>query len=199
MSALSHEVPEQREQRRRALFKKAALSYAGRGWAVLPGPVCDGLTCWNPTTVEPLLAAQPVVLARLATTDPATVHSWWARYPHIILTRAGVNFDVLCAPTWLAATAAISSALRRYLGPIALCPDGARFLVHQGATVIAALADERGVRILPRGALITLPPSRVRSGSVSWWMTPEATGGQLGDAVGIQAALHAAIRTGQRP
>jgi hypothetical protein len=168
VSALSYEVSDLREQRRRALLEKAALSYAERGWAVLPGPVCDGLTCWDPATVEPLLAVQPVVAARLATTDSAVVRSWWAQHPHTILTRVGVGFDVLCAPTWLAAAAVISSSIRRHLGPIALCPEGARFLVRPDAAVIAALADERGVRILPRGTLVALPPSRVRSRSVSW-------------------------------
>jgi hypothetical protein len=76
----------------------AALAYAGRGWPVFPchgwtGTICS---CGHRDCDSP--AKHPRTGHGLldATTDPARVRGWWARWPHAnIGLRTGVAFDVL--------------------------------------------------------------------------------------------------------
>jgi len=178
--------------RRCEALVKAALSYAALGWHVLPGPVCDGLASWHPVTAEQLSSTEPTVSVEDATTDPDTIKRWWRRYPHTILAPAGDVFDVIRAPTPIAAPATAAMASYENLGPVAVSADGTRFFVQPGSTLMPQLAGGRGMEISAAGSLIALPPSRVLFGVASWWIAPASTQGRLGDADSIQAALYAA-------
>jgi hypothetical protein len=136
-------------------------------------------------------ATQPVVTDQRASLDPRIVERWWPDRPYTVLTPVGAEFDV-CAPTLLAAVATGLPLFRENLGPVAMTPLGARFLVTPGAVPCSDMVGVRGVEIIRRGAFLPLPPSRVVAGSMNWWITPTAAGGRLGNAELVQAALRAA-------
>ncbi|WP_091305653.1 bifunctional DNA primase/polymerase [Amycolatopsis tolypomycina] len=172
----------------------AAVAYAELGWPVLPGPVCDGLASWHPVTVEPLGCCEPTADDEQATTDLTVIAEWWALYPRIILTAVGELFDVLRVPT--PAASQITGLMSLPVGPVALAADGVRFFIERGAALAPELTKVHGVELLRPGGLTPLPPSRVKPGVVSWWISPTATKGRLGDAVRIQAALIEFMRAG---
>jgi hypothetical protein len=136
----------------------------------------------------------PVVPAEDGSLDTRVVEHWWAERPYTVLAPIGVAFDVLCAPTLLATVATGLPMFRDNLCPVAMSPQGARFLVTPGGVLSADLADVRGVEILRRGAFLPLPPSRVVGGSMNWWITPASVRG-IGDAETVQTALLAAAVT----
>jgi hypothetical protein len=179
------------DQGRRRL-RLAALSYVERGWPVVPGPLCDGMSYTCPGSPRGVGATGPVVAAHGASLDPRLVERWWADRPHSVLTPVGGEFDVLCAPTLLATVAAGLPMFRENLGPLTMSPQGARFLVTPGAVLDPDMVGQRGVEILRRGAFLPLPPNRLVGGSMNWWITPTAAVGRLGDAETVQAALRAA-------
>lgn len=178
------------DQGRRAL-RLAALSYVERGWPVVPGPLCDGLRYTRPGSPHVVAAAKPVG-AQDASLDPRLVERWWTERPHTVLAAVGIEFDVLCAPTLLATVATGLPVFRENLCPVAMSPQGARFLVARGGSLDEDLAGVRGLEFLDGGEFLPLPPSRVVGGSMSWWITPAAVGGRLGDGQTVQAALRAA-------
>ncbi|MDX3187742.1 bifunctional DNA primase/polymerase [Streptomyces sp. MN03-5084-2B] len=175
-------------------LRSAALTYVELGWPVLPGPVCDGLASWHPVTAERLGCCEAVVDDKLATTDSTVIERWWAHHPHIVLAATGRQFDVLRVPTPAASQAIALMSLP--LGPVALAADGVRFFVEPGAMLGPELAKVHGVELLQAGGLTALPPSRVKPGVVSWWISPSATQGRLGDAESVQAALVKSMRSG---
>jgi hypothetical protein len=73
-----------------------------------------------------------------------------------VLTPVGGEFDVLCAPTLLATVAAGLPMFRENLGPLAMSPQGARFLVTPGAVLDPDMVGQRGVEILRHGAFLPL-------------------------------------------
>jgi len=175
-------------------LRSAAVAYAELGWPVLPGPVCDGLASWHPVTAERLRCCKAVVDDKLATTDSVVIARWWAHHPHIILAVTGMQFDVLRVPTPAASRATALMSLP--LGPVALAADGVRFFVEPGGALAPELAKVHGVELLQSGGLTPLPPSRVKPGVVSWWISPSATQGRLGDVESVQAALVKSMRSG---
>jgi hypothetical protein len=179
------------DQGRRAL-RLAALSYVERGWPVVPGPLCDGLRYTRPEYPHVVAAAKPVASTQDASLDSRLVERWWTERPHTVLSPVGVGFDVLCAPTLLATVATGLPVFRENLCPVAMSPQGARFLVARGGVLDEDLAGVRGLEFLAGGEFLPLPPSRVVGGSMNWWITPAAAGGRLGDAKTVQAALRAA-------
>jgi hypothetical protein len=142
-------------------------------------------------------ATEPVVTDQRASLDARIVGRWWADRPYTVLTPVGAEFDVLCAPTLLAAVATGLPLFRENPGPVAISPRGTRFLVAPGAVLCSDMVGVRGVEIIRRGAFLPLPPSRVVAGSMTWRITPTAAGGMLGDAELVQAALRAARLPGR--
>jgi hypothetical protein len=142
-------------------------------------------------------ATEPVVTDQRASLDPRIVERWWTDRPYTVLTPVGAEFDVLCAPTLLAAVATGSPLFRENMGPVAMSPRGARFLVTPGAVLCSDMVGVRGVEIIRRDAFLPLPPSRVVAGSMNWWITPTAAGDRLGNAELVQAALRAAWLPGR--
>jgi hypothetical protein len=181
------------DQGRRTL-RAAALSFVEQGWPVVPGPLCDGLRYIGPGAARGARATAPVVAAEDGSLDTRVVAHWWAERPYTVLAPVGVAFDVLCAPTLLATVATGLPEFRDNLCPVAMSPQGARFLVRPGGVLDPDLVGVRGVEIQRRGAFLPLPPSRVVGGSMSWWVTPAAACG-IGEVEAVQNALLAAAVT----
>ena len=176
-------------QRTTGSLLHAGLAYAELGWPVLPGPICDGMASWHPASVEPLRCDQPSVNVELATTDSEVISRWWTRFPAVILTVLGTRFDVLRVPTPTALQATVAMSRGSQLGPVALAADGTRFFVKPGSTLKPEMACIRGVELVRRGSLIPLPPSRIKPGVVSWWISPTTVKVRLGNACDIQDAI----------
>ncbi|WP_370935716.1 bifunctional DNA primase/polymerase [Amycolatopsis sp. cg13] len=163
-------------------LRSAAESYAARGWPVLPGPVCDGLTSWDPVTLELLGGREPAASPSGATVDRCVISEWWSAHRQAILAPVGRHFDVLRTPTHLGWRMLAAFGGGRPLGPMALSPHGAYFFVEPGLRVDHDLAP--GVEVLSPGDLVVLPPSRVVSGVV-WWRISPVDQDALGDGDGI--------------
>ncbi|WP_116206614.1 bifunctional DNA primase/polymerase [Amycolatopsis circi] len=163
-------------------LRLAAEQYAARGWPVLPGPVCDGLTSWDPVTLELLGGREAAVSPVGATVDSRVISEWWSVHRQAILAPVGRHFDVLRTPTHLGWRTLAAFDGGRPLGPMALSPHGAYFFVEPGVRVNDDLAP--GVEILSSGDLVVLPPSRVVAGVV-WWRISPADRDALGDGAEI--------------
>ena len=169
-------------------FLAAAMKYAAFGWRILPGPVCDGIANWHPVSTRPLGVNETTVPRESATADQRIVETWWNRYPQGILAPVGESFDVLRVSTPLASQAA-AILETRHLGPVALAPSGGYFFVEQGAVLAPELGKIRGIELMPPNSVVALPPTRVRGGVVSWWISPLRSNGRLGNMNVIQDAL----------
>lgn len=144
-------------------LRAAAEQYAARGWPVLPGPVCDGLTTWHPVTFELLGGREPTVPRSAATVDPRVISEWWAVHRQAILAPVGRHFDVLRAPTHLGWRALAAFNGGRPLGPMALSPHGAFFSSNPVLAGIAAWC--RGSRPFRREISLSFR----RAGSSPGW------------------------------
>jgi hypothetical protein len=170
------------------LLQAAAVEYVVHGWGVLPGPVCDGVRYSAGHCERPVEGLVPVLPSARTVRNARAVWSWWNVAAYGILARAGEAFDVICAPTALAVEASGHPWFPLGGCPVAMAPDGARFLVRTGAKVWPELVAHR-VRVAERGEIVALPPTRVIAGAVTWWVRPEDTRWRLGDPDAVQAAL----------
>lgn len=169
-------------------LRSAAMEYVMHGWGVLPGPACDGLRYMAGHCERPVDGLVPVLPSARTLRNAREVWSWWKLAPYGILARAGEAFDVISAPTVLVVEASGHPSFPLNGCPVAMAPDGARFLVRTGATVRPELAEHR-VRVAKRGEIVALPPTRVIAGTVTWRVRPADTAWKLGDPDAVEAAL----------
>ncbi|MFD2467690.1 bifunctional DNA primase/polymerase [Amycolatopsis silviterrae] len=167
-------------------LRTAAQHYAARGWPVLPGPMCDGLTTWHPASHAPLGPREPTVSRTDATVDRRVISRWWSVHRQSILAPAGGQFDVLRTPTYLGWRTLAAFDGGAPLGPVAISPRGALFFVEPGTC--ANHGTVLGVEFVPPGALVVLPPSRVVAGVV-WWRISPLDREVLGDGAEILGKL----------
>ncbi|WP_409463653.1 bifunctional DNA primase/polymerase [Amycolatopsis sp. GA6-003] len=167
-------------------LRAAAEHYAELGWAVLPGPVCDGLTAWHPVTLELLGGREPTVSPADATVDRRVVAEWWAVHRQTILAPVGGAFDVVRAPTRLGGRVLAAFDGGHPLGPMALSPHGAFLFVEPGSC--GDHDPVPGVEVVAPGELVVLPPSRVVSGVV-WWRISPVDRDSLGDGAELLGKL----------
>lgn len=169
------------------------MEYVAHGWGVIPGSACDGMTYTKGHTREQIGVLAPVLPSARMLREAHEVWSRWHVAPYGILAPAGETFDVIEVPTWLA-TLLTGRAESKRLCPVLLAPAGARLFVEPGATLSLELTTMGGVRVADAGALVASPPTRVRGGQVSWWVTPQQVGWGLGDSQVVQNALRGAER-----
>jgi len=173
---------------RQGRLQTAAMDYVMHRWGVLPGPACDGVRYMKGHSAEPVAGLVPVLPGARTLRNAREVFSWWKLAPYGILARAGESFDVITAPTALAVEASRHPWFPLNGCPVAMAPDGTRFLVHTGARLRPELAAY-GVELAAPGTVVALPPTRVLAGVVTWWIRPTDTKYQLGDPDAVQAAL----------
>lgn len=165
------------------------------GWGIVPSSACDGLVYSKGHTRDRVAGFGSALPTGRTVRSARAAYSWYALAPYGIAARAGEDFDVLHAPTWLAVLATGRNEFRQHLCPVALAlaPSGVSVLVRPGAQLRDELAAVRGVEIAPPGELVPLPPTRLVGGRVTWWITPQQVDWRLGDPDTIQAAITAVI------
>lgn len=172
----------------RVRLRRAALTYAGHGWDVLPGayltrgryscgPGCRTVAC-HPATVDGIGAASH---------QPDVVAGWWEGTPYSVLLATGVAFDVLEV---LACPPIARSALR---GPAALTPTGLMVLVRPGGTLRPELSGRPNVVLHGPRSWIPAPSTRTPTGRVRWLVDPMTVGWRLPDPRASQASLVTAL------
>lgn len=174
-------------------LQEVAIEYTMHGWGIVPASACDGLVYSDGLTRRRVAEFAPSLPSGNTVRSARTAHSWYALAPYGIAARAGEDFDVLHAPTWLAVLATGRPEFRRHLCPVALSPSGVSVLVQPGVPLQERLARERGVELAPPGSLVPLPPTRLVGGRVTWWVTPRQVQWRLGDSATVQAAILAAL------
>lgn len=175
----------------------AAVEYAALGWRVLPGAVWDGVRYTRGHVPTPTGELEPILPVARASAEPNRVWRWWRRAPYSVLVVVGDPFAAVRVPTALAhqLTGEAGPGSARWWGPIALAPEGAVCLVRPHRWALARLPSLPGVAVLPAGALLPLPPTRIRGGAVTWQVSPTQTGGQPGDPAALLRALRALVTT----
>ncbi|MFC3988558.1 bifunctional DNA primase/polymerase [Actinoplanes siamensis] len=184
----------------RVRLRRAAQTYAGRGWPVAPGAFPTGarFDCGRPGC--PVTGCHPAVdsVAESASTDPGQVAGWWRRRPHNVLLTTGAAFDVLEVPAMLGRPVADQDAGRS--GPVAVTAAGRwMFLVRPGCPLRAELDMRLDVVRHGTGSWIPAPPSRMAEGPVRWVVTPGQVDWSLPDPEQVQERLAAAARRAPRP
>jgi hypothetical protein len=182
---------------------RAAQVYAALGFpvvamhAVRPG---GGCTCADPGCSDsgkhPRLAAWP----RLAATDPATVRSWWRRWPDANLALAtGRRFDVLDldgTQGMEALRAASHIAPWEHPGPVARSGGGGWHLLYAPTGLGNRVGLLPGVDWRGQGGLIVASPSRHASGGrYAWQRLLTAALPEVPDRLRRLLALPPATRT----
>lgn len=163
----------------------AALSYAARGWAVLPchapgaggGCSCRAAACPSPGK-HPRVAGG----LRSATTDPSTIAAWWARWPGAnvaVRTGAVSGLVVIDVDPPHGGDVTLQDLAERHgaLPASAAVATGSGglhlYLAHPGVRV----GNNAGTRLGPGidvrgdGGYVIAPPSRHRSGAAYEWTT----------------------------
>ena len=161
----------------------AALSYAGRGWAVLPlhGLRGDECTCGKSDCHSP--GKHPLTLngVKDATTDTAKIRAWWDKWPFanigiatggrsglIVLDIDGEEGEIALQSLGIAGNPLVSNTGRgRHL-----------FFAHSGTPIGNRTALGPKLDIRGDNGYVVAPPSRHVSGSTYQWAT-ESTGTQL--------------------
>jgi hypothetical protein len=166
---------------------EAALRYAEAGLRVLPlwGLRAGACTCGKPDCDSPgkhpiaLLAPQGVYGA---TTDPATISAWWARFPDAnigVATGASSRVIVLDVD----GDEGLQS-LARFGGPPDTCVAKTGrgyhyYFRHPGGRVTGFSRRRAGIDLKADGGYVVAPPSRHVSGAQYQWLSQSA---ELADA-----------------
>jgi hypothetical protein len=113
---------------------------------------------------------------RLASTDPATIRSWWRRWPDANLGLAtGRRFDVLDLDGVQgveALRAILSIAPWEHPGPVARSGAGGWHLLYAPTGLGNRVGLLAGVDWRGQGGLVVAPPSRHASGGCYHWVRP---------------------------
>jgi hypothetical protein len=185
----------------RVRLRRAALSYAGRGWPVIPGACLAGhrFSCGRPGCS--IMTCHPAIesFEDAATTDPDQIVAWWRRRPQTVLLATGWKFDVLEVPAALGVR--VLGAVRLHAGvlgaahadgrgPIAVTAAGRwMFLVRPGRPMRPELDQRMDVVRHGRGSWIPAAPSRMFEGPVRWAVAPDQTQWRLPAAETVQSML----------
>jgi hypothetical protein len=179
----------------RTRLQQAACDYTHlAGWQIVPGSVWTGSEYTRGHTDRAAGEFEPVFPR--PTRDVRRVHSLWKIAPYSVLTPTGAMFDVVSVPLVLGVAATRTGPFRRSLAPASLSPDRVRFLVLPGHPLAP---DLPGAELCTAGEVVPLPPSPVRGGALTWWVSPVATDWVPGDPLAVQAALRQAAADLRQP
>jgi hypothetical protein len=179
----------------RTRLQEAACDYAHlAGWQIVPGSTWTGAEYTRGHTNRIAGEFEPVFPR--PTRDVRRLHSLWKIAPYSVLTPTGRAFDVISVPLVLGVAATRTAPFRRSIAPASLSPDRIRFLVRPG---LPLAPDLPGVELCAAGECVPLPPSPVRGGALTWWISPVATDWLPGDPLAVQAALREAAADLRQP
>ena len=179
----------------RTRLQQAACDYAHlAGWQIVPGSVWNGAQYTRGHTDRIAGEFEPVFPR--PSRDVRRAHSLWKIAPYSVLAPTGRAFDVISVPLVLGVAATRTAPFRRRIAPTSLSPDRIRFLVLPG---VPLASDLPGAELCTDGECVPLPPSPVRDGALTWWISPVATDWLAGDSLAVQAALREAALDLRRP
>ncbi|WP_425050753.1 bifunctional DNA primase/polymerase [Psychromarinibacter sp. S121] len=161
-------TPEERAALFRNELLRAALNYAAKGYPIFPAMMIDGhkkpLVKWGKGK-----DGHPDLRMRRATTDPATIKAWWARWPLAMIgmptgERSGVvvlDVDRKGGVDGLANLRAAGFDPYALTPIIAATPSGGLhfFMRYSGPLKNSAGLLAAGVDIRGDGGYVVLPPS----------------------------------------
>ncbi len=163
----------------------AALTYAGRGWAVIPlhSPAGGACSCRNPSCTSPGKHPRTPHGLKDASTSPEQIRSWWRVWPDA---NVGVVTGVLSGIVVLdidgaAGDQGIESEGWNRPTPTALTGRGRHlFFGHpMGGPVKNSTALRIGVDVRGDGGYVVAPPSRHASGRTYAWDDENHLGADL--------------------
>ena len=179
----------------RTRLQQAACDYTHLAdWPIVPGSVWTGTQYVRGHTDRPAGEFEPVFPR--PTRDVRRLHSLWKIAPYSVLGVAGQAFDVISVPLVLGVAATRTAPFRRSIAPASLSPDRVRFLVRPGDPLAS---DVLGAELCTASECVPLPPSPVRGGALTWWISPLATDWLPGDPLAVQAALREAAADLRQP
>jgi Bifunctional DNA primase/polymerase, N-terminal len=181
--------------------RRAAVAYAERGWAVVPGAYGSGARCncrlgCRKSGLHPLFDQWELA----ASADVAEVAEWWSRHAWEILLPTGLGTDVLELPGQVGRETA--DLLGERAGPIAVLP-GHRWLllcVPDGRTVTTSEQESRaGVLLHTQGSWVPVPPNGGMRGRGGWFRPPWVVDWRLPGTTEVLAAARAAATSAIAP
>jgi Bifunctional DNA primase/polymerase, N-terminal len=181
--------------------RRAAVAYAERGWAVVPGAYGSGSRCQcrlgcRKSGLHPLFDQWD----RAVTTDVTEVAEWWSRHAWEILLPTGHGTDVLELPGPVGRSTA--DLLGDRAGPIVVLP-GHRWLLlcaPDGRTVTTSEQESRaGMLLHTRGSWVPVPPNGGMRGRGGWFRPPWVVDWRLPGTTEVLAAARAAATSAPVP
>jgi hypothetical protein len=178
--------------RRRRELRRAALSYARHGWPVVPAAYYDGrrYVCVRANCDQ--VGPHPVWQSwqERATSDLATVRSWYRLCTFSIALPTGVGFDVLRVPEpWAERLQGLLGAAGA-CGPTAVWPErNCRLFWVAGGLRLDESCLAAGFRLHGEADWVPAPPSRTRGGPVRWSVSPERNRWRPAELAPVRDAL----------
>ncbi len=164
--------------------RRAARTYAGHDWPVVPGARLDGDRFDCDLLGCPTVTCHPALpdWERTASRDPARIAGWWRRSHYGVLLATGHSFDVLEVAGPLGWRLA-----REARGPVAVAPPHRwMFLMRSGADLTPDLAGHSSVVLHRAGSWIPAPPTPLPTGAVRWVTSPGEFGWVPADPARVQ-------------
>jgi len=167
--------------------RNAALTYAERGWPVLPLHTADGgrCSCGQAGCRRPGRHPRPPTGVREATADAAVIRRWWRRWPD---TGVGVATGAVSGLMGVALDEARRglSEWQRLQGPDGVGPDTLALADGPGRCLklfahprqdrllqsLPAVGGCLGIAVIGDGGWVPAPPSRSPGGSRVQWLPP---------------------------
>ncbi|MBA3488872.1 MAG: bifunctional DNA primase/polymerase [Longispora sp.] len=183
----------------RALLRRSALTYARRGWKVLPGASSAGSRFDCGTVSCPTSNCHPahdeLGVDLLSTSDIMLIDQWWQKWPHSVLLSTGVNFDVLEVPAYLGEITTAYLAERGPRCPTAIAAGGRWMLfVAPGDPLRPELHRQFDIVLHGKGSWVPAPPSPHPTGHVRWEVAPKSLNWTLPNSYPVQHALVEALQ-----
>ena len=185
----------------RVELRAQAVTFAWRGWAVLPGTYPTGAQ-WAGR--DGMQDTGPVPVHKdwqdRIGTQAEQVASWWTGRPYSLLLATGAGYDAIEVGGSLGTAAA---RVLRSVGlpvPIIGTPAGRwLFLTRSGQGVADELATHKDIVLHGDGSWVPLPPTPFQHGVVHWRVRPEVCGWQIPESHVVQDALLDALANRATP
>ncbi|WP_025360181.1 bifunctional DNA primase/polymerase [Kutzneria albida] len=172
-------------------FRRAALDYAAHGWPVVPAAHFDGrrYVCVQVDCEED--GPHPVwrLWQDRASTDPATVSSWYRLFSFAVALATGVVFDVLELPESAAIRVQAALTEAGHTTPVAVWRERECRLFWTRPGLDPAAVTVPGARVRGAGNWVPAPPTPTRRGAVQWAVSPEQAEWQPVEPAALIAAL----------
>jgi Bifunctional DNA primase/polymerase, N-terminal/Primase C terminal 1 (PriCT-1) len=187
MQKLSPAQPTGKRESARNPLVEDALKYAARGWRVFPihSPTAEGCSCEKPSCEHVGKHSRIMDWPNAATTDPAIIRDWWARWPDAnigIATGPESGIFVLdvdgedgqASLKLLEADEPLPQTLRALTGRRGQSGERTGFHLYFNCAVGTNLNNKagllgKGLDIRAAGTCVVAPPSRHSSGLRYEW------------------------------